>query len=163
MHIIIAPTKNAQRIEWMVEKLTEIGVDEITFVQCRQSERYHLKIERLERKARSAMKQCLGFHTPVIHGLTSFTEFIEQASVHSEHLQLIAHLNGNCTSIKTALEQNKSHDISILIGPEGDFHPDEVSIAEKNGWQSISLGPSRLRTETAGIVAATTCYYHKSL
>lgn len=148
-HIAIAPTKNIDRIEWFVEKAVEIGIDEISFIRCDHSERKLLKLERLKKKAISAMKQSYKFHLPKINELTTFSSFVgaQQAS-----LKTIAYVDfENPLMFQSVLKPQE--DCIILIGPEGDFSTAEVTLAMTNGYQKVSLGNSRLRTETAGLVA----------
>jgi 16S rRNA (uracil1498-N3)-methyltransferase len=176
LHIAIAPTKNIDRLEWFIEKATEIGIDEITPVFCQNSERKIVKEERLEKIIVSAAKQSLKAKFPTLNPPCSFNEFIR---MYNAEQQFIAHCytspqpspEGRETEKPTILsnlensiferkllknEVLKSSNVLILIGPEGDFSPEEVSTAIKNGYQPVSLGDSRLRTETAGVVACCT-------
>lgn len=149
VHIAIAPTKNIDRFEWFLEKCTEIGIDEITPLLCDHSERKNIKPDRLEKILVSAIKQSLKAYLPKLNDLTPFKELVLSSENKSKY---IAHCYDNEKNhlIHESL-QNK--DVLILIGPEGDFSHDEVEFALKNGFKEISLGESRLRTETAGIVA----------
>ncbi len=154
LHMAIAPTKKIDRTEWFVEKATEIGVDEITFLQCEHSERKRIRLDRIEKISMSAMKQSKRAYLPKLNDLTAFDQFIE----HSGGLgiqQFIAHCD---QGEKTPLPQNyhPGQDVTILIGPEGDFSVREVEEALERGYEAISLGHHRLRTETAGIVACHT-------
>lgn len=152
LHVVVAPTKNIDRIEWLVEKLTEIGVAKISFIQCIHSERKVLKTERLNKIALSAMKQSLQFYLPQLSELQTFDDFIK-ATPQNAHLFM-----GYCETENTQhlLSQPFTYQNSvILIGPEGDFSPAEVQAAQKAGFEAISLGANRLRTETAAMVAAT--------
>lgn len=152
LHIAIAPTKNIDRIEWFIEKATEIGIDEITALFCHNSERKIIKEERLEKIIVSASKQSLKSKFPVLNPSCSFTDFLKSAKAEQ---QFIAH----CYNEDKRLLQNcitKGTSVIILIGPEGDFSKEEVEAAIKNGYQPVSLGNSRLRTETAGVVACCT-------
>lgn len=143
-HLAIAPTKNLDRMEWMVEKMVEVGAARLTFIQCDHSERVNLKTERLLRVAISAMKQSEQDFLLEMDDLQSFREFIA-----SNEGGCIAHcMDGDRKSVSQALNSNR-----ILIGPEGDFSPEELELALKNGYEAIHLGESRLRTETAGLVA----------
>lgn len=152
LHIAIAPTKNIDRLEWFIEKATEIGIDEITPVFCQNSERKVVKEERLEKIIVSAAKQSLKAKFPTLNLPCSFNEFIR---TYSAEQQFIAHCyNDDKMLLKSEIKHGKS--ILILIGPEGDFSPEEVSTAIKNGYQPVSLGDSRLRTETSGVVACCT-------
>ncbi len=148
VHIAIAPTKNLDRIEWFVEKATEIGIDEISFLLCKHSERKVLKMERLLKKAVSAMKQSGKLFLPKLNELQSYASFVNECNNEDK---LIAHLRDDTVSIEAFKEQQN---ICILIGPEGDFSVDEINLASQQKFQSVTLGSSRLRTETAGIVAA---------
>ena len=149
LHIAFAPTKNMDRTEYFLEKATEIGIDEITFLNCEKSERRILKIERTEKIVVSAMKQSIKAFLPKLNEITDFKKFIQSQNAGSK---FIAHCNeGEKISFKDVVRNNKN--ILILIGPEGDFSSDEIKFANENGYISITLGNSRLRTETAGIVA----------
>lgn len=152
VHIAIAPTKNMDRLEWFAEKATEIGIDEITPVFCRFSERKHINIERLEKILISAMKQSQKAYLPKLNPACQAQQFIKQAT---EAQKFIAH----CYEEDKRLLQhvyNKNTDSLVMIGPEGDFSQDEVALALANKFQPVSLGDSRLRTETAGVVAVHT-------
>lgn len=154
IHLVVAPTKLNDRYEWMLEKMTEMGMDEITPVICQRSERKVLKLDRMERIIVSAVKQSWKAYKPVIHPPVKYSEFIKTA--HFDQ-QFIAHCNGGCGSdehLKTMACKNKS--IGVLIGPEGDFTENEVALATENGWIKTGLGSSRLRTETAALVACFT-------
>ncbi len=152
VHIAIAPTKNIERLEWFLEKATEIGVDEITPILCQRSERKQIKPERLEKIILSACKQSVKAYIPVLNELTNFTDFVNQ---NDSMCKLIAHCGDTPKpSLKNAIKEQ--NDITILIGPEGDFSPEEVALAIDMGYNEIHLGKSRLRTETAGIVACHT-------
>jgi len=149
LHIGIAPTKNIDRFEWFLEKATEIGIDEITPLLCEHSERKTIKPERLEKILISAMKQSVKSYLPKLNNLVSLEEFLQNTS---ESKKFIAHcFDGKKPHLKN--EISKQEDITILIGPEGDFSWAEIQLAGKNGYREVSLGPARLRTETAGIVA----------
>lgn len=153
--VAVAPTKHLDRMEWMVEKLTEIGVNQIIPLLCRHSERKEIKVERLEKIAISAMKQSLKSTLPIISPMTSFKEVIQDISTAQK---FIAYCD---TSIPRKLLSNEyiSHkDTIILIGPEGDFSIEEIQLALNNNYQPISLGDNRLRTETAAVVACDTCH-----
>lgn len=152
LHIAIAPTKNMDRIEWMVEKAVEIGLDEISFLQCRFSERKVLKTDRVERIAVSAMKQSLKPFKTVVNEMVDFKSFV--ASCKSEDKYIAHCYDSERVLLKEVL--NVGRDATILIGPEGDFSPEEVQMAIDAGFCPISLGNSRLRTETAGLVACHT-------
>ena len=152
LHIAIAPTKNIERLEWFIEKCTEIGVDEITPLLCRFSERKIIKPERLEKIIVSAAKQSLKAYFPILNPMCSFRDFIQQTTVSQK---FIAHCYEQDKQLLKQVYQ-KSSDAVILIGPEGDFSPEEVQAAIQHQFQPVSLGSSRLRTETAGVVACHT-------
>ena len=152
LHIAIAPTKNIERLEWFIEKCTEIGIDEITPVICRFSERKIIKPERLEKIIVSAAKQSLKAYFPILNPMCSFRDFIQQTTVSQK---FIAHCYEQDKQLLQRVYQ-KSFDAVILIGPEGDFSPEEVQAAIQHHYQPVSLGNSRLRTETAGIAACHT-------
>ena len=154
IHIAIAPPKNFDRMEWFVEKATEIGIDAITCLNCRFSERREIKTARLEKILISAIKQSQKAQLPQLTGMTSFQDFINQSFNGSKY---IAHCE---EGKKTLLNQiyHPGENALILIGPEGDFSPEEISLAIKQDFQSITLGKSRLRTETAALVACHTIH-----
>lgn len=152
LHIAIAPTKNIDRFEWFLEKATEIGIDEITPILCEHSERKAIKPERLEKIIISAVKQSLKGYKPKLNELTILDDFLR---INFKENKFIAHCEEtNKTLLKN--DYNKGADVIILIGPEGDFSPQEITLAKDNNFQEISLGESRLRTETAGVVACHT-------
>ena len=156
IHLAVAPTKNPSRMEWLVEKAVEIGVGEITLLQCDHSERTFLKTDRLEKLAVSAMKQSLHTLLPEIHPAVSLRDWLNsQLSIVNSQLKFIAHCEADKprTPLATALTPGK--DAVVLIGPEGDFSPEEITLALDCGFQPVSLGPSRLRTETAALYAVT--------
>ena len=148
LHIAIAPTKNADRIEYFVEKCVEIGVDEITLIQTKHSERKNQKTERLEKIAISAMKQSLKAYLPKVNELMDFDKFIKTANFEAK---FVAHLSENAKPLKDVVIIK--NEILLMIGPEGDFAQDEILLAQKYDFQLVTLGNSRLRTETAGVVA----------
>jgi 16S rRNA (uracil1498-N3)-methyltransferase len=149
LHIAIAPTKNIDRFEWFLEKCTEIGIDEITPIISEHSERKVIKPERLQKILVSAMKQSVKAYLPKLNELTSFKSFI---GLLDESKKYIAHCNqGEKSHLKN--EVSEGDDVVLLIGPEGDFSPEEVEWAKEYDYQEISLGTARLRTETAGVVA----------
>ena len=152
LHIAIAPTKNIERMEWMVEKCTEIGVDEITPLLCRFSERKQIRTDRLEKIVLSAAKQSLTPYLPKLNELTDYDTFVRQAT---EETKFIAHCyKEEKRDLKDEIKRGKS--VLVLIGPEGDFSEQEVEEALALGFVPVSLGNSRLRTETAGVVACHT-------
>jgi len=152
-HLAIAPTKMMDRIEWMVEKATEVGVDEISFLNCAFSERRVVKNPRVEKIIVSAMKQSHKAWKPVLNEMSTFAHFIEQPR---SGVKYIAHCYDEIPRVNLFDELRKTPDeteMTVLIGPEGDFSIDEVRQAVAHGYQSVSLGTSRLRTETAGLAA----------
>lgn len=153
IHLAIAPTKLMERMEWMVEKAVEIGVDEITFLDCQFSERRVVKTQRLEKIAVSAMKQSRKAWKTVLHEMTPMTTFISTARAGAKY---IAHCYEEVERLYL-FDQLRTltpmEDVTIMIGPEGDFSIDEVRNAEAKGFLSVHLGTSRLRTETAGLSA----------
>ena len=149
LHLAMAPTKNMDRIEWFAEKATEIGFDELTFLDCRFSERRIVKTERVEKILVSAMKQSLKPTLPMLNGMTPFDKFVSQPF---EGQKFIAHCyEGEKEALLQALQPGEN--ALVLIGPEGDFSPEEVQKAMTYGFRPITLGRSRLRTETAALVA----------
>jgi 16S rRNA (uracil1498-N3)-methyltransferase len=150
LHIAIAPTKNMDRFEWFVEKAVEIGIDTITPLLCQRSERRVLKTDRLHKLIISTMKQAMVTQLPSLNELTGFESFIDSHSGQQEN-RFIAHCNDlERKLLKDILSSAK--DVIMLIGPEGDFAPCEIELAVNRGFNSVSLGQNRLRTETAGIV-----------
>ena len=150
LHLAVAPTKLNDRYEWFLEKATEIGIHAITPIICEHSERKVIKPERYEKILVSAMKQSLNMHLPVLHPAVSFSEFL--AKQHTEELQCIAHCEETArTLLKKVLLPKQS--TLLLIGPEGDFSEKEIDKAVAKEFRPVSLGTSRLRTETAAIVA----------
>lgn len=152
IHIAIAPTKSNDRFEWFLEKATEIGIDEITPILCQNSERKVVKHERLEKIVLSAMKQSLQCVLPKLNPATSVSDFLNQN--HSGTL-CIAHCEDSKKNLlKHVVQTNEK--TTILIGPEGDFSVTEIRHALERGFQPVSLGENRLRTETAGLTAVHT-------
>ncbi|RYU89499.1 16S rRNA (uracil(1498)-N(3))-methyltransferase [Mucilaginibacter terrigena] len=149
LHIAIAPTKNLDRVEWFLEKATEIGIDEITLIICQRSERKEAKAERLNKIITSAIKQSIKAYHPVLNAPVNLAQFIKQPF---DGQKFIAHCDeGEKASLaQSILKQNR---YLILIGPEGDFTPAEVDAALQSGYKAITLGESRLRTETAALEA----------
>ncbi len=151
LHLAVAPTKNNNRLEWLLEKATELGVDAITPVICARSERTKVRPDRLERILLSAMKQSLQARMPGLRELQSLEAFLQQdhrgqgfiAWCGADDLPPLQH------------NYRQGEDVTLLIGPEGDFTPDEVGLAKDRGYVPVSLGPNRLRTETAALVACT--------
>ena len=148
IRMIVAPPKNIDRFEFFIEKAVEIGVNEIIPIITTHSERKQIKVKRLERIMISAMKQSYKAQKPIIHDLQAFTKVVK---TDFSGIKCIAHCKADAT--KTLKQYNQPKEISIIIGPEGDFSPEEIAMAETHNWQTISLGASRLRTETAALVA----------
>ncbi|MCB8964202.1 MAG: 16S rRNA (uracil(1498)-N(3))-methyltransferase [Bacteroidales bacterium] len=152
LHIAIAPTKNIERLEWFLEKATEIGIDEITPILCERSERKVVNNERLEKIIVSAVKQSIKAYVPQLNPMVPLKQLLAHDT---EGQKFIAH----CNSWELPLLKNNANPnsrVTLLIGPEGDFTPNEVDLSITRGYQEISLGSSRLRTETAGLVACHT-------
>ncbi len=149
LHIAIAPTKNIERIEWFVEKAVEIGIDEISFIKCKNSERTVIKDDRLKKVAEAAVKQSQQAFIPKLNSLVDYKEFIKN---NTSDVKLIAHCEKESKQhIKQFVTTNKT--FTVLIGPEGDFTKDEITLALSNAYLPVALGESRLRTETAGLFA----------
>ena len=173
IHLAIAPTKMMERIEWMAEKATEIGFDELSFLNCQFSERKVVKTPRIDKIVISAVKQSHKAWKPVVNELESFKDFIQtprpgrkfichcyEEIEKKDFFQEISSLSNGADAKSAsssapadAKDASSSADITVLVGPEGDFSIDEVRLALENGYESVSLGTSRLRTETAGLVA----------
>jgi len=147
LHLAVAPTKNNDRYQWFLEKATEIGIHEITPIICKHSERKIIKTERLEKTIISATKQSLRYYIPKLNNAKSFSDFIKSEK---QGQLYIAHC-GEFEKKNLAQEVVPNGKITILIGPEGDFSKDEIQSAISLGYKSVSLGNSRLRTETAAI------------
>ena len=149
INIAVAPTKNNDRIEWFIEKSTEIGINTISTILCEKSERKIIKMDRLEKITISAIKQSLQLHKPIIEELVSFEDFTRNCKSDNK---FIAH----CKESEKLFLNNckiKAKTITVLIGPEGGFSDNEIDLADKHGFISVSLGNNRLRTETAAIAA----------
>jgi len=161
LHLAMAPTKNMDRTEWFAEKATEIGFDELTFLKCRWSERTVVKTERIEKIMVSAMKQSRKAWKPVLNEMVDFKAFVQQVEEREKASgkpmqKFICHCYeeegvGDKVALKEAVRGGE--DVLVMVGPEGDFSIDEVKMAEEKGFQSVTLGKSRLRTETAALVA----------
>lgn len=153
--IAVAPTKNMDRMEWLVEKLVEIGVDELVPVRCARSERKDLKTERLEKIAVSAMKQSLKAVLPEIAPLTPLKEFLSTCAA-GDSRRFVGYCDENTERklLSRTLEPGK--DTVILIGPEGDFSPEEIAACIAAGFTPVTMGDNRLRTETAALVGCDT-------
>lgn len=153
--IAIAPTKHLDRMEWLVEKLVEIGVDNIVPLKCRHSERKELKVERLEKIAVSAMKQSLKAILPHISEMVPLNSFISQ-NAGSTALRYIGYCDSATERRLLARDYVPGKDVIVMIGPEGDFSPEEVKASTEAGYVPVTLGDNRLRTETAALVACDT-------
>ena len=154
LHLAVAPTKLNDRYEWFLEKATEIGITEITPIICDHSERKAIKPERYEKIVQSAMKQSLKAYLPKLNPAVRFSEFIETQK-HLDSTRCIAHCEATTKkSLKHVATPNS--DVLICIGPEGDFSSEEIKTSIASGFTPVSLGNSRLRTETAAIVACHT-------
>lgn len=153
VHLAIAPTKMMERIEWLAEKATEVGIDELTFLDCRFSERRTLKLPRIEKIVVSAVKQSRKAWLPQLNEMTAFRSFVD---AHQKGRRFIAHCYEEVERVNLFDElcrPSDSADALVMIGPEGDFSIDEVRYAVDHGFVSVDLGKSRLRTETAGLAA----------
>ncbi len=157
IHLAIAPTKDMGRMEWMAEKATEIGFDEISFLDCKFSERKTLRTDRIEKIIISAVKQSRKGWKPTVNGMSPFHHFIENCSNHGRKYICHCYPEIARADFFTAISNDESSlsgdDITVLVGPEGDFSIDEVHYALAHGFESVTLGNSRLRTETAGLSA----------
>ena len=155
LHLVVAPTKMNERYEWFLEKATEIGIDEITPIICQHSERTSLKLERFEKIILSAMKQSLQCYLPTLNPPITSAAFFKQMMTDTSD-KYIAHCQENEKILLSNALTPLSERITILIGPEGDFSDEEISTAIAQDFRPISLGDTRLRTETAAIVACHT-------
>lgn len=153
--LAIAPTKNNDRMEWLVEKLVEMGIDRIVPLRCQRSERKDINVERLAKIAVSAMKQSLKATMPEIDPVTPFARFIEASE--APH-RFMGYCDQSVERHVFAREYLPGSDTAILIGPEGDFDPQEVGLALGRGWIPVTFGDSRLRTETAALYAVAACH-----
>lgn len=153
IHLAIAPTKNNNRMEWMIEKLTELGIASITPLVCEHSERKISKAIRFEKIAIAALKQSQQFYLPKIQKLQSFSEFIRGAITNG----YIAHCENSPKKQLASFNLNQDK-VTLLIGPEGDFSLKEIELAEQGGIHSVSIGSQRFRTETAGLLACHTVF-----
>ncbi|NMH29046.1 16S rRNA (uracil(1498)-N(3))-methyltransferase [Flavobacterium silvaticum] len=150
LHLAVAPTKMNERYEWFLEKATEIGIDEITPLICDRSERKVVKIDRFEKIAVSAMKQSAQYYLPKLNEAVTFKTLV---SAEDDSVKCIAHcIENEKQTLKSVVKPN--HKITILIGPEGDFTEKEIELALAKNFIPVSLGHTRLRTETAAVVAA---------
>jgi 16S rRNA (uracil1498-N3)-methyltransferase len=156
LHIAISPVKNTERFEWFVEKSVEIGIDEITPIICKNTEKQRINPERIKNIIISAMKQSLKAGITILNEVVSFEDFLIKEG---SGKKLIAHCSSAGARVKIDQEYSKGDDAVILIGPEGDFSDSEISRARAAGFKPILLGNSRLRTETAGIAACHSIYF----
>jgi 16S rRNA (uracil1498-N3)-methyltransferase len=156
VHIAISPLKNPERFEWLIEKIVEIGVDEITPVICRNTEKPGIKSVRINNIIISAMKQSLKAFKPVLNEPCSFRDFICTDPL---GIRMIAHCNDSIARDRLSDVYLKNENAVIMIGPEGDFDTEEINSAIGKGFRSIHLGQSRLRTETAGVAACHSIYF----
>lgn len=155
LHIAIAPTKNIDRIEFFMEKVTEMAVSEVTLIQTEKTERKNLNIDKLRKQSISASKQSLRFHFPIVNDLTKFSDFIRTLDPETT---FVAHCNENLQRIDLK-EITPQKNITFLIGPEGDFSDKEIQLLAERGIKAVSLGSQRLRTETAGVFVAAWNYF----
>ena len=157
VHLALAPTKNADRTEWFVEKATEIGVDEISFINCKNSERKSINLDRIKKITINAMKQSQQAWQPKVNPMTPFKEILSAKA----DQKLIAYVDATNPKHLQAVARPQKHYL-ILIGPEGDFSKTELDLALEHGFEKVSLGANRLRTETAGLVACQAVYFVNS-
>lgn len=155
LHIAIAPTKNIDRIEFFLEKATEMAVSEVSLIQTEKTERKNLNIDKLRKQSIAASKQSLRFHFPVLNDLVRFSDFIKTLDPKTT---FVAHCNENLERIDFH-EINPGKNITFLIGPEGDFSGKEIQLLAERGIRAVSLGNQRLRTETAGVFVAAWNYF----
>lgn len=156
--VAVAPTKNMDRMEWLVEKLVEIGVNRIVPLRCQRSERKEIKVERLNKIAISAMKQSLKSVLPAIDGMTDIKTFVQSANNASTAQKFVGYCSDEIERRLLAKECRPNADTIILIGPEGDFTPDEIAITLAAGYIPVTMGSNRLRTETAALVGCDTVH-----
>jgi 16S rRNA (uracil1498-N3)-methyltransferase len=156
LHLAISPLKNPERFEWLIEKIVEIGVDEITPLICKNTEKPGIKSIRINNIIVSAMKQSLKAKKPILNEPCTFKDFL---SLTNHGVRMIAHCNDSIAKNKISDIYSKNENAVILIGPEGDFTKEEIESAIGSGYLSIHLGASRLRTETAGIAACHSIYF----
>jgi len=156
LHIAISPLKNPDRFEWFVEKSVEIGVDELTPLICRNTEKPGIKKDRINNIIVSAMKQSIKAYRPVLNDPQDFSEFTGREY---SGLKIIAHCSQSQQRSAITDIYSKGNDAVIMIGPEGDFSDDEIAVAIEKGFRPVHLGRSRLRTETAGVAACSAVYF----
>ena len=155
LHIAIAPTKNIDRIEFFVEKATEMAISEITILQTEKTERKNLNIDKLRKQAIAASKQSLRFHFPKINDVTKLSDFLKNINPKNT---FVAHCDASFERTEISKIKNVEN-ITFLIGPEGDFSEKEIKLLSEKGIKAVSLGKQRLRTETAGIFVAAWNYF----
>lgn len=155
--LAVAPTKQIDRMEWMTEKLVEIGINRIVPLLCRHSERKEIKTDRLEKIAVAAMKQSLKSTLPAISSMTPFPVFVKEMA-ETNVQKVVGYCDSSTPRRLFAKTYRPNADIVILIGPEGDFSPEEINAAINGGFVPVTFGDNRLRTETAAIVACDTCH-----
>ena len=151
LHLIISPTKSHDRIDWIVEKATEIGVEEISFALCHRTERKKINIDRVKRITISALKQSGQAYLPKINNLQKIKDILESSKAEQKY---IAHLEDEA-QVHLRRVYRKGESSCVLIGPEGDFTKDEIGLSEKYNFTSVTLGENTLRTETAGIYVSS--------
>ena len=155
LHIAIAPTKNIDRIEFFVEKATEMAISEITILQTEKTERKNLNIDKLRKQAIAASKQSLRFHFPKINDVTKLSDFLKNINPKNT---FVAHCDASFERTEISKIKNVEN-LTFLIGPEGDFSEKEIKLLSEKGIKAVSLGRQRLRTETAGIFVAAWNYF----
>jgi len=155
LHVAISPVKNDDRLEWFIEKAVETGIDQITPLICNRTEKRRIRKERLEGLIISAMKQSVKSHLPELNDIVNFNEFVTAARPGA---RLIACCDPEIRRTAITGAFSPGDEVTILIGPEGDFSSEEVALAIGNGFTPVHLGNSRLRTETAGIMACCSVY-----
>ncbi len=155
LHLAVSPLKNSDRLEWLIEKSVEIGVDEITPIICERSEKTNIRRERLMRIVVSAMKQSLKYSHPLLNQPEGFSTFVSRQHSYNK---LIAHCNTEIKRVSISEAVKPKENYLILIGPEGDFTGPEIELAIEKGFNPIHMGTNRLRTETAGITACCSIY-----
>jgi len=155
LHMAVSPLKNRDRYEWFVEKAVEMGIDELTPLICDHTEKQTIREERINRIMISAMKQSVKAYLPRLNKSVRFSQFVNDTS---EGLKLIAHCNSSYNRVPVTAALQPAKMMTIVIGPEGDFSEAEIELAVENGFRAVSLGESRLRTETAGLVACCSAY-----
>lgn len=155
LHIAIAPTKNIDRIEFFVEKATEMGISEITFLNTEKTERRNMNIDKIVKQSVAASKQSLRFHFPKINGMVKLPDFLKTVAPEKA---FVCHCNENLDRLELK-SLPKMEEVTFLIGPEGDFSEREIQMLAERGIKAVSLGSQRLRTETAGVFIAAWNYF----